>query len=771
LARSDFVRRATDTLSSAVVRAPTLTLALWTVALLIAGSGLLFIEVDASGNSALDRRSPEWEVYQRSLDDFGGDEVLVVALRSETPFDRTMLDRVERLTRRLESLPAVRRVDSLSSVPAIRVDAEEALLLDAPLEALEGELRTPGAVADLLRGDRIAPRSLISDDGRMAAINVILERDFDEDYGRWLAAARTIVSEEVGLEDFTDIALLAGVPTFRVAISTYTQREVLLFSPLTAALLLGLLSSVLRSLRAALLCVLPGIAGSIAALGAMGHVGVPLGVTTLVLPAVLIGLGCAYSMHLVLAAMAPDAAMALERVREVAAPVALSVGTTVLGFGSLMLAQIRIIQDIGLFGALGVAVVGCFALTALPALIHTKVSLVGTEPHIREQLQKRVAQRLTGFVLAHRPWVASAWVVVVAVAALGIPRLVSETDLAQWLAPDDPVRLEFDAIREGLAGISPVNVVVEPRDGGSVLEPRTLQAIDALASRLEASDGVGRAISIGDLLRQIHGAFLGDSTQPLPGSSALAEQYLLLLESVDSIGDVITPDRRRASISLRIDDNRSWLITSLRDRAETEWAALGAPPAHLDTTGLMYEYARSEDAITEGQIHALAGAIAAMCVVLFVALGSVRAGVIALLPNVVPLFVLFGGMGWLGLPIDVGTAIVASLAIGVGVDDTVHLLSHWTHGRRRGRSAPAALEEALRVSLAPLVLSTTVVSLSFAVFAGSSFTLTRNLGVLVAAIMIVYLLSDLTLLSSLLCGRARQPPPEGRGLSAPARAA
>ena len=142
-------------------------------------------------------------------------------------------------------------------------------------------------------------------------------------------------------------------------------------------------------------------------------------------------------------------------------------------------------------------------------------------------------------------------------AVFGLWRIEIETDATRWLPPGHEVRDSYEQIREYLSGISPMNVVITASAGKSVLEPDALEAIDSLSTSLEQHPVVGQTLAITDPLRQITGSLTGDKGQPLPESIAATEQFLVLLESMDHIDDLITPDRSSANILIRANNNGS----------------------------------------------------------------------------------------------------------------------------------------------------------------------------------------------------------------------
>jgi predicted RND superfamily exporter protein len=255
---------------------------------------------------------------------------------------------------------------------------------------------------------------------------------------------------------------------------------------------------------------------------------------------------------------------------------------------------------------------------------------------------------------------------------------------------------------------------------------------------------------VADPLRQIHGGFLDDAALPLPDARPQIEQYLLLLESVESIDDVITEDRTAANIVLRVDDNRSGSLRDVAADAEAWWGEFGVPDFSARGTGTMFEFARAEDEITFGQIRGLTIAFVVIGIVLWLVFGRFDLAALALVPNVVPVVAIFGFMGFAGIALDAGTVMVGSLALGIAVDDTMHLITSLHEAQEGGASAESALATALHANLPALTYTTVIIAVGFGVLGLSDFTYIRNLGLLIMAIMGVCLAADVTLLPALL---------------------
>jgi len=734
------------------LRRPRAVLSAWLAIVILAGFGAAGLRIDTSTDSVLDREDPAWAFYQSSLATFGGDETLVAAIEAKTPFAPAQLAEIRRLTKQLESIPGVRRVDSLSSLPLIHATQDGTLELN-PI--LAGDLPDTQAERQMMLGralaDRIALGTLLSRDGRVLAVNVLLEEDLEGEFERVVEdVRRTVVQPN---------AWVSGVPVFRTEINTRTGSEIVLFSLLTILIIGSLLLVVFRAPSAVLLPLGTGGVGAWVLAATMGASGISFTLSTMILPSIMLALGCAYAMHMVTAARGHRGEQALARaLSPVSLPVALSGLTTTIGFIAISMVRIAAIRQTGGFGALGVLCLTAAVLTAVPAALrlwpvaelHGGLSLWIAGP---------VRSRVVGLASERGAWIVAIWILVTVVFAGGLFRLTIETDATRWFPPGTEVRDSYEEIREKLSGISPMNVVIDSA-AGPVTRPEVLTAVDALTAYLEAQPEVGRAISVTDALRQINGGFTGAPDLPLPQGAALAEQYLLLLESLEHLADVITEDRQHANILLRVNNNGSEHLLGIGEKVNAWWRKHGAVGVSARATGIMYEFARAQDAIAYGQIQGLTFALASIGIILLAIYRSLRIAVIAMVPNAIPILVAFGFMGLARVPLDAGTVVVGSLALGIAVDDTVHVVSGFHERRGIGDDPVTALASTLSRVLPALVYTSVIVGVGFAILGLSQFTFTRNLGMLISGIMVVCLLADTLLLPVLLLRFGAVPTPK-----------
>jgi predicted RND superfamily exporter protein len=714
------------------LRHPNFVILFWIALAILALPGVISLRIETSTDSVLDRGTDPWAFYQFSQSEFGGDELVVVAVSDTDPFSAELLEETIRLTRVLETVDGVRRVDSLATVPFIRGGPDGSLVLGSALETgipptREGRL----SLLEELMKDRIAPRSLMSDDGRVLALNVYLEanltRSFDE-----------VISDITENVKSSNVRI-SGVPIFRTQINLRTGSEVSGFSVVTVLLVAACFRFLFGSLRATLVPILIGGLGGWLILGSMGFLGIPLSLSTMILPSILLALGCAYSTHYVFAiGREADIAERYSAAEEVALPVALSGLTTAIGFVAIAIVPIEALQQVGGLGALGAIVATGLALTLAPVILDRWPPRIGMG--VGERWIGGVARRMILRAVARPNLVIALALALGFVGALGLPRLSIETDATKWFYKGSEVRDAYDGIRRDLSGISPINIVIEGEEGRYITEPDVINALDRLSTFLRAHGDVGKVLSIADPLLSVHEVF--DPGSRNIDSRELSEQYMMLLSSEEQIWDFIEPEHNRANVLIRVDDNGSDRLLSVASEAESWWSQNGVQGFNAVATGIMYEFARAENRIAEGQILGVQLAVLSIGLLLLLIYRSWRLAGAALIANVIPILVAFGGMAWLRIPLDAGTVLVANLALGIAVDDTIHFASVY-------QDEPT-LDSTLKKVLPALASTTIAVGAGFCVLGFSEFAFTRNLGILTALIMVLCFLADVVLLPCLL---------------------
>jgi len=295
-----------------------------------------------------------------------------------------------------------------------------------------------------------------------------------------------------------------------------------------------------------------------------------------------------------------------------------------------------------------------------------------------------------------------------------------------------------------------MNVVVTSETPDAITHPEVIDAIDKMSAALRGNPDIGKVISIVDPLRELHGGFAHDLEEALPREQRLIAQYLLILESKEHFRDLVTSDRSTANVILRVNNNGSEHLLAISEFVDNWWRENGVPGVTVRTTGIMYEFARAQHAIAVGQLQGLALDLATIALVLLAILRVPKIALAALIPNALPLVLIFGVLGFAGIPLDAGTVVIGNLALGIAGDETVFVLSAFTIHRSICSSRVGAIAGSVRQVLPALFATTMTVAIGFGILISSDFAFTQKLGALTAGVMVVCVAANVTLLSALL---------------------
>jgi predicted RND superfamily exporter protein len=728
---------------------PTIFLALVTIAGLT--YGVRWLRIDASVEAMSVDNDPDQAFFDEMKGVFGNDESILIGVRSADALAPKSLQGLRALTERLEALPHVLEVESLTTVDdPISIDGDLSVtpLVPPVIDDRASEwVRGRVAAVDLYRG------TLISNDQKVALATLRLE-DLGGDEGSrasLISAIRESARDTLGDSEF----VIGGHPFMKVEIAHSMQRDLARFVPVSTGLMVVILWLATTSLVSVAVGLLVMTASIGATLGLMGWLGRPITAVTNVIPALLLALSTAYVLHVLFAvreewARGGTSHDSVRRaLRHVARPTLMAGLTTVIGFGVQGLSSIAIVRDFGLFLAFGLAVGTALSLTVAPALL--SVIPIPRNVGSREIAWLRRPLWRVGRIAANRRWV----VMMVAIgclgfSAFGITRLAVDSSGPSYFSEESEFRRSMTFFAEHFGGDLIENVYLVGRPG-SFENPAKLERLLDLERELEALPEVGRAISIADWVREMNSA-LGEEGR-IPKSDDAVAQLLLLYESSGQPG-ALSELRSHDASAARVVVTARVQSSSESRRLREKMTALAmkyfpeetGPSAVVSTEMLL---SKASDVLAIEQTKELMLSAALILGLLFLQLGW-RDGLMATPPNVLPVAMVLGIMGFGEISLNVGTSLIASAALGIAVDDTMHLMERVNDAKRFWRGRVGAVLEGIMTVGRPVVFVWASVTLGFLVLVLSDFAVIRDLGLLMATCMTLCLLGDLFLLPALL---------------------
>lgn len=601
-------------------------------------------------------------------------------------------------------------------------------------------------------------RHLVSRDASAMLLPTRLSADLAtvDDLEPVLDQARVAVEEAVAGSGI-DVRL-TGQPALRVAVVRGVQRDQIRFNVigLLAAGLVGLL--LLRRWSAvAIVGAAPAVA-IVWTLGALGWAGIPIDVLTNVVPQLVLVIAFADAVHVVIAFRRHPAGSPGETsraaLRDVGAACALTSLTTMTGFGSLALVGMDALRRFGMACAIGTGLGFLAVVTVTPLLLGSRLGArVHRDSGRREPIGSAVSRWTKPFLERPVTVVAAAGAIFAVLIVAGT-RLAPDYRYRDFLPADaEPVRA-LDRIDRDLGGSLPVQAVIEWSDDGTP-ESWILDAIGRTERALEASPLLGDALSALDVLAAIP---FGDTDfatlRRLPPE--LTRRWIL-------------PDRRLALVTARAGDVGAARLAPALDAVDAELDRVMAdrPGVRVGLVGTTVVSSRASLAMIELLARSLALAGAVIFVTLVVAFRSLRLGVVSLAPNALPLLAVVAWLVAAGRPLQYTSMTVLVVALGIAVDDTIHVLSAFRRLREGGQDSPRAARGAVRQVGPAVVLTTALLVAGFGTLLTSSLPNVRLFGGLACLAFVVALLGDLLLLPSLLSMTPGRRPREPRGHPSP----
>ena len=703
---------------------------------------------------------PVYRDYERFRDEFGGSRTLIIALKADSPdrlFSRPTLDFIRQVSGDIERIDTVERVASLATATTVEALVDRSGAGDSGIDVRrlieQGVAQTPEDVRrralkdDLIRGD------LVSDEGSVTAVVV----SFDE---KRIDAVRSGVIQRI--HDLVDPRLPEGVKAYyngSLEISETYNRITLAnqrtFTPPIFLITLLAVYLSFRSWRKMLLTIVAVGISVLWTLGLFSLMGYTYNVLASMLVPLIVVLAIADDVHIMQhwdeerRHMSPEAAFKAT-VAHLATPLFGASATTALGMASLATSSVVAVQSFGVGSAVGIMVDFMISLVFVPTVLSLMKPELEAPPHEKYLVQPM--QRIAAFSTTRPRLVLGVTVALSLVSLLGIRHLRVDTNHINFFSRDHPLGQSARVIDDELSGIYSFQILLEgPPE--SLSTPDSLQRIDRLETELRKLPNVKKVRSVADYVRRVNKELHdGDpAADVVPSDAATVAQELFVFtlggEGRHELERVVASDYSRAQIDVKLRAMSSDLVLSLIERTDALAGEMFAGTGiKATTTGSGRLFSTLDHYLVTSQISSFGTAFITVFAVIFIIFRSVRFGFLTIAPNVLPVLAVLGVMGFLGISMNIATVMVASVALGVVDDDTIHFINRYRREVAAGADTDAAIQTATvhegRASLTTAIIN----SLGFGVLMFSEYKPTAWFGGLLGLTMAVAFLAEVFIL-------------------------
>jgi predicted RND superfamily exporter protein len=762
------------------------------------------LKVDTSTEAFFFEDDPEIVTYDRFREQFGSAEVAVIAIRTSDVFSINFLEKLRNLHQELEAnVPYLDDITSLVNVTATRGEKDELIIEELMKNWTDDPQKQPQYIDSLktyASKNQLYRNYLLSEDNHYTAIILkpiafsngeptakkknadsfledgiesesmsqnkpkdINQSKLNDKENKAFVKAIYDITRKHHSKNFS--IFVAGQPILSYSIQSRMQRDVPRFTALAVLIIFLLLFFLFRRISGVLLPLTIVIFSMVATFALFGIFKRPFTVITQIIPSFIISVGVCDSVHLLAVFYRR---FSIDKNKEAAIAYAMGhsglaiLMTSMTTAGSLLSfagAKIAPIADLGIYAAAGVILAFLYTIILLPALL--AVIPIRQKPKNGYRVEAFFDRILVGLgdFATRKPWyVVAATLVIIAGSALGISRLHFSHNPVAWFPDNDPFRVSTFEIDKGMKGSMTMEAVVETNTENALYKPDIMNRLETFNRQAETiTEGklfVGKSISVADTLKQLNQSLNENQNDyyRIPKNKQLIAQEFLLFENggTDDLENLVDSRFSKARITIKL----PWEDANTYSGIQTKLISLltktldGAGTVTI--TGMISLLTRTiyNVIVTMMTSYMIAGIVITIMMVFLV--GSLKYGLLSMIPNILPILIALGLMGFANMNLDLSNILIGSIVIGLAVDDTVHFFHNFRRYFHNTGNVHLAVRETLLSTGRAMLFTTLVLVGGFALFIVSDMKNLINFGLITSLSMVTALMADLLLAPALM---------------------
>ena len=687
---------------------------------------------------------------------FGNQDLIMLIFETEDILEANTLKRVKSVERELNRTDGIRKSSSLFG--SNRIYGEEGVMYVEP--TVKRIPRTPEekeTLRDVVKSNEMVYKVVVADDFKSTALILTLDEDANED--SVFHAIHAALDKYPGEERIH----FGGLPYLRQAIQQDIKRDGLILIPLALIMMIIFLYVVFREWRGVLLPFTVVIFSSVISLAMIPILGWKFYLVSILAPVMLIAIANDYGIHMVAKYQEINTNARGQSMKDIAVlisrklwrPILLTGLTTIAGISALLAHTMIPARQMAVIAGIGIIVALFMSLTLIPAIL----SLLKRSKPVRDLDIKRSASkthilgRFAFFVVKRYRIIPRLAFAITLLVSIGIIFLKVDSNEENFFPDRHPVKQAAKIINEKYGGSENISMMFS----GDMLDPEQLKRIEMYRNEMERMDEIDLTLSFSGVVREISKA-LNDPGTPLydkiPPTREAVAQYMELYSmnaNPEDLEQLVDFNYEHAHMIIRINDVSNHSVNKVIDRIRQ----LSSEDAHMTAIG-GYGFVRTQlaDRVVTGQFYSLSIALVIIFILISIIFRSLTAGLLGIIPLSVSVLLLFGLMGIFGVKLDVATALLSSVMIGVGVDYTIHFLWRYREERRQFRKPREAIITTITTTGRGIIFNAMSVIVGFFVLIFSSFTPIRFFGILVVVSIMACLAGAMLILPTLLLRRS-----------------
>ncbi len=728
---------------------------------IIMASSLKHLEFEGSYRIWFGKESQILKNYDNFRAVFGNDDAVTIMFSDEDGiFTPQALQTIENITQKLWETHYIARVDSITNYQYVHADHEypdDVLVEDFigdPASYTKRELEEKKKIA---LGEDIIIGKLISKDAKTTMIvgRMTPKAGDDPEVSFKLRdAVLEIIKPEEEKNGYK--FFLGGGPIINTSFIEVAQHDGGTFTPAVIVVAMLLLLAIFRKFSSMFASIIVVVFTFLIVLSIQVLLGFKLNNFTANVPIFVVAIGIADAMHLLwIYTMARKRGMDNYEsihysVQKNFLAIFLTSVTTTIGFASLGISAVVPIETLGV--ATASAAVLAFVLTMLfvPAFLAILNPNIKADANIQEANNHPVAVWYTHFLSKNAKVILTLSTLVFILLGAGIFQANVDSNTVKYFKKEFPFRVAVNEMQDRLTGPMSYEVVVDSKAKDGIKDPKFLHTVEQFYSELYAKfPDIRHISSLMDVVKNFNKVM--NKSKSIPDNQELIAQYLLLyslsLPQGMEINDKMDIDEKLLRVSISVN-----LVETSKDLEQIEWIEnwWKQTPYSAVVNGQTVMFAHMQHDVTATLINSITLAVVMISLVMLLIFRNWRMLPLFIIPNILPIALVVGVMGWLHIDIDMGVAIAGAIIIGVAVDDTIHFMVKYIEARKRGDNLEDAMKYVLSYAGSAIIFTTVVLSIAFLVFVFSSFNPNYHFGIVTASALTIAVIVDLVALPALL---------------------
>ena len=711
------------------------------------------LEMDADMMNYIPADMPSRVNKEQIEELFGGTEMLMILIKTDDILDPATLGRVKKISRQMKRVKGVDKVMSLFELKHIKSE-DGAMVVNPAVKRIPKTDAQKEILRKEIIDNDIVYGSVVSEDFTITAIIAVLDPDV---LGKYIVGeAERLIAENPGKEEI----VIGGTPYSKISIATNMKTDFRRLLPFGLLIMLIFLYFCFRQLRGVFLPFLVVMMSIVFAMGMIPLLGWKVAIITILLPVFIIAVANDYGIHMIAKYQEDNIPGNSYSKKELAKKIFSSLGKPILLTGLTTMAGMLCLLghvlipagQLGILAAIGIMFALAASLFFIPAIISLipkpKSVILSENDGGKRPLLERLLGAFGNLVSRYPGGVIIGALIFSAVAMVGVFFVVVDADPIEYYPRDHPVAYVADLINKNLGGWFAVSLAFE----GDIKDPRILKNIDRLEREIEKMPEIGNTLSIARVVRQMSRVLNDEGEEGydrIPDTRNAVAQYFELYSmsgDPDDFEKMVDFPYEHALITARINTSSTPKLNAVIERIN-EMVKGDQDVKYVGGVSVVFaELARK---MVEGQILSLIMATIVVSILLMITFRSVAAGLISAIPLVLSMGILFGLMGLLGIRLNIATALLSSIMIGVGIDYTIHFLWRYREERRNGLMPQEAVKKTLTTTGRGIVFNAFSVIVGFVVLLISTFLPVRFFGFLVVVSIFSCLIGALILVPAL----------------------